>query len=367
MNITALVLLAAAVLVVTALFLKSKNGPDDSSTIGDGEFFMSTESQSQERAGRVLPLEGSQDASHLVRVPVPPSQPDLDEDRDNLPDEKSDWVVTIDFEPPATMNRAQILEEFSSDWHNANGNPQLLGFSPEDGRWTYVRAGGVPDTYTRLCIGWSLCDPLCLDEGPVSMAQLEDHLESLDNPTTVFGNPRIQPSCSVRDAHRRSVHLHQLISECDRDALIAVVAPEGSSFEGRDIWDTMLSLGLKWGNMDLFNLDNPSAELGGDYLFSVWTSTPPGHFFPEEIAAGRVRTADLIFGFSVPRSPDPLAVHDAMVNAARYAQSRLGGTLLGANNQPFNQEASRAEAQRVVERLASEGMLPGTSLVLSLF
>ncbi|MEW6369063.1 MAG: cell division protein ZipA C-terminal FtsZ-binding domain-containing protein [Acidobacteriota bacterium] len=88
---------------------------------------------------------------------------------------------------------------------------------------------------------------------------------------------------------------------------------------------------------------------------------------PEEIAAGRVHTADLVFGYSVPRSPAPLAVHDAMLKAARHARSRLGGTLLSAQGRPFDAQEIRQQIIRLVQRLETAGIKPGTTPALLLF
>ena len=54
----------------------------------------------------------------------------------------------------------------------------------------------------------------------------------------------------------------------DVNVSIRLAAPDGTLFDGRDIWDVMLCLGLPWGDMDLFHWNNPS-DHGDDHLFSV--------------------------------------------------------------------------------------------------
>ncbi|RPI27623.1 MAG: hypothetical protein EHM61_07865 [Acidobacteria bacterium] len=51
--------------------------------------------------------------------------------------------------------------------------------------------------------------------------------------------------------------------------------------------------------MDLFHWAN-TTDRGDDSFFSVWTTTAPGYFLPEMIAAGEVRVDDLVYGYSVP-------------------------------------------------------------------
>ena len=138
-------------------------------------------------------------------------------------------------------------------------------------------------------------------------------------------------------------------------------------YEGRDIWDVMLCLGLRWGDMDVFHWVNPSG-LGDDYFFSVSTSTPPGYFFPEEIAAGKVRVDDLVFGFSAPRCSQPGQVFESMVRAVQYTQKRLGGTIIdetGSDARPWKDTAE--DSIRWSKNSKSNGFTPGSNSALRLF
>jgi cell division protein ZipA len=135
---------------------------------------------------------------------------------------------------------------------------------------------------------------------------------------------------------------------------------------GTLVWDVMYSLGLQWGDMDLFHWKNES-DFGEGELFSVWTSTDPGYFLPELIAAGKVMTKDLVLSFSVPRSPAPAEVFDEMIKAAKYAQSRLGGAILGDEDRPFVKDGVNRSIEDVVRRLVEAGFPPGEESTLRLF
>lgn len=128
----------------------------------------------------------------------------------------------------------------------------------------------------------------------------------------------------------------------------------------------MLCLGLRWGDGDLFHWNN-SSDLGDDAFFSVWTSTAPGYFFPEEIAAGRVTVDNLIFGFSTPRTYKPVDVFQAMYKAAEYSRKRLGGSLLNKEGKKINPEECSNEIKMVVSVLKEKGFVTGTSSALHLF
>jgi cell division protein ZipA len=102
-------------------------------------------------------------------------------------------------------------------------------------------------------------------------------------------------------------------------------------------------------------------------FFSVETTSPPGYFLPEEIAAGRTRCKDLVFRYSIPRSAEPLAVFDAMFHAVSYAHRRLGGELLDGTGEPLEEQEFRSEVKGVVEQLKGAGFPPGADATLCVF
>jgi cell division protein ZipA len=107
--------------------------------------------------------------------------------------------------------------------------------------------------------------------------------------------------------------------------------------------------------------------VGDDHWFSVETSTPPGYFLPEEIAANRVHTTDLVFAFSVPRCAAPVEVFEAMIEAAQYARRRLGGTIRDGDGKPVDLDALRSDIQTVEGCLRDLGIPCGSDAALRLF
>jgi cell division protein ZipA len=160
--------------------------------------------------------------------------------------------------------------------------------------------------------------------------------------------------------------LHEVRANLDHTAVLILKAPPGKPYNGRKLWDVMLCLGLEWGDMDCFHWMN-SSEVGDDSLFSVETSTPPGFFFPEELAAGTMKPADLVFLFSVPRSAAPLAVFDAMVRAMEYCRKRLGGQICDDAGNPANIREARAVIADIESQLRAAGFPPGADRTLRLF
>jgi len=176
----------------------------------------------------------------------------------------------------------------------------------------------------------------------------------------------LKASLGPEEAARRARWLHEFKSRLDYSPTVFLRAPKGKRFEGRDIWDVMLCLGLKWGDMDVFHWENSSGP-GDDAFFSVWTSIPPGYFFPEEVAAGKVRVDDLVFGFSAPRCSQPGQVFESMVRAVEYTQKRLGGTIADEMGSQADLGQIRQKIRSVGHEMNSNGFTPGGDSALRLF
>ena len=126
---------------------------------------------------------------------------------------------------------------------------------------------------------------------------------------------------------KEKVRLNKLF---DKDILIGLQSE--NIYNGKEVWDVLQSLGLKWGDGDLFHWNN-SSDYASDQHFSVWTSTEPGYFLPEQVKKGKMNPTNLVFGFSIPRSADPMNVYRIMVNSIKYCQKRLGGQLINKNGE----------------------------------
>ena len=120
------------------------------------EFFVAPASVSQARAGVVLPNKGSEDARHLLHHWTVEQPSGNQADRDYLPTGKVDWVLHLDFPSGTILKKSSIREVFSAIWTKEHDCPTLYGFSPESHLWTFVNAGGVPDSFSKLQLAWKL-------------------------------------------------------------------------------------------------------------------------------------------------------------------------------------------------------------------
>jgi cell division protein ZipA len=324
-------------------------------------------SETDARAAAILPTTGSEDARYVCgSIALPESDGRLRSAGGSyLPDETTEWVVSVQFGKTTPLARDQIRAQFGPQWRKQNGSPTIFGRSVIDGKWTYVLAGGAPEAFSALKFAWPYYASWSEEVGADTKAY-EQRIRGVADSAARFGEPAVVPNRTPREAEQEGIRLCAVCKRYVQDSMVVLQAPPGSQFEGRRIWDTMLSLGLRWGDMDLFHWDNPS-EWGDDHFFSVWTSNQPGYFLPERIAAGETQVDDLVFGFSVARCYRPMEVAEAMIRSANYSQMRLGGVLLDSEGAAFASDRFLSQVREVILGLEKEGFDPGSSPALHLF
>jgi cell division protein ZipA len=181
-----------------------------------------------------------------------------------------------------------------------------------------VLAAGVPEEYDRLALAVDLTS---VWGGRPTEARLNQIAAATGVAAKRLGAGSSTARLQAKAGANRAERLEALKEELeDARATILLAAPEGATFDGKVIWDVMLCLGLRWGDMDEFHWENDEQSPGDDHLFSVFTGTAPGYFLPEQIAAGQLHVGNLVFEFSIPRSADPEVVVEGMLAAATYAQ-----------------------------------------------
>ncbi|MBI5543643.1 MAG: hypothetical protein HY901_07135 [Deltaproteobacteria bacterium] len=320
-----------------------------------------TASQADERAARLLPMKGTEDVSSLLVRPklAPEEEPDYG------PREAVEWVIDIAAGHDGVFKRSQILAVFDRSWREKNGLPTIYGRATADKKWTYVDAAGVPDDYDQLALGVDL-KPDCPE--PLTESRLNEIVRATEAAAKRLGAASTKTRLPAKVAADRARELDALLREHeDARAVVLLAAPEGKTFDGKTIWDALMSLGLRWGDMDEFHWENNDRSRGDDHLFSVSSSTEPGYFLPEEIAAGRLHVSNLVFDFSIPRSADPKVVLEGMLAAATYAQKRLGGALVDGEGGDLNPDVLRNQVANITARLTKAGFPPGHDATMRLF
>ena len=338
---------------------------DASVRVGGDELYLAPAGESQSRVRGILPTQGSEDMSRLLDTPTTTGEPSNgDVVRDYLPDLATDWVIDIRFEGDPRLDPKRILDHFNAEWRRRYGGPTIFALDPDAGRWTFLISADGPKAVTRLKLAWDFINRTDDEVGPPQV--FSEREVAVQKALVPLGVAKLKTSLGPEEAARRARWLRELKSRMDYSPTVILHAPKGKRFEGRDIWDVMLCLGLKWGDMDLFHWENKGGP-GDDAFFSVWTSTSPGYFFPEAIAAGKVRVEDLVFGFSAARCSQPSRVFESMVRAVQYTQKRLGGTIADESGSDAGLGKIREKIRSVEQELESKGFTPGGESALRLF
>ncbi|MCR9253333.1 MAG: cell division protein ZipA C-terminal FtsZ-binding domain-containing protein [bacterium] len=329
----------------------------------NSEYFFSTASESEKRAKSLLSLEGSEDKSDILKINI--DLPNSSKQTNYFANKKFDWIITFEAKD-GEFAKQEINSIFDREWRNQNQTPWLYVLPKDSSNWTYmITSEDSGPEISKFAISWKLIETL---EDPMRIYSEEDILnlkKAVEEKVAALESFSITYNYTPKEASDLSMKLSRFIPANDYYPVIVLQADK--KFDGKEIWDVMMSLGLKWGDMDIFHWNNPYDSYGGDQLMSVWTSTSPGYFFPEEIAAGNIETDDLIFGFSAPRSPAPDQVFEVMLKCATYAKSRLGGKLLDGDLKELNVEMEKKRILDVVNNLNKESIKPGIDDALYLF
>jgi len=346
------------VLVISYSFLKSN------SDVEQNKYFESTQSQSKERIKDLDLDKPSEDASYILdtkklsfeNIPV--------KDIEYKADPDTDWIINLTNSNGENFKKEDFSKIFDHYWRT-NFPSTIYGFSPEDNKWTFANAGGTPEIYSKLQIAINLQEVFNkqdLKEASIRLqryySELEKRIKKYPTKITLVQNE------SIESAIQKGKALVSVYNEFNIDAII--VLQSDKQFDGLKTWDALQSIGLIWGDGDLFHWNN-NTNFGHDQYFSVWTTTEPGYFLPEEIKDKNMNPQNLVFGFSIPRSADPKNVFEAMLRAVEYCQKRLGGKILDGEMNPFNIAKERNKINELIKRMDNKEIKAGSEKALRMF
>lgn len=357
----ALTIIGLLIMGIIAFFLFRKNDEPKKE-----DYFFSTQGQSDERI-KILNLDkASEDASYILDTNKL-SFPQVDREEAN-PEYKADvereWVINLNLITGTVLGKVDLDKLFDYEWRK-NYSSTIYGYSPKENGWTYAMAGDAPDQFNKLQVAVSLLDTFNDTVPNYDPKKLERYIDELNRRTKKYPiKIEIEQQESIENAIEKSKQLVALNQEFNQDAIIVLKADK--AFNGKQAWDALLCVGLKWGDGDLFHWNNKN-DYGHDQHYSVWTMTSPGYFLPEDVENGQMNPEELVFGFSIPRSADPKNIFDVMITSIKYCQKRLGGTILDKNGQPFNEEKEKRYLIDLIDKMKSKGIEPGSGKALRIF
>ena len=107
--------------------------------------------------------------------------------------------------------------------------------------------------------------------------------------------------------------------------VISVVMPESNSISGAALLPTLLTLGLRFGDMDIFHRHQDNAG-NGKVTFSLANMMNPGTFDLDEIES--FSTQGITLFMTLPNAGDPFEVFELMMSAAKQLSMEFNAQLL---------------------------------------
>lgn len=354
MNKMAYLIIGITIIGLLFFFAKEKKYKSD-----QGDFFISTASQSSDRIEQLGLNKSSEDVSHILdesQLQIPEIKA-KEENVEYKPDSNREWIIDLLIPTGTIIKQEKLYELFDLEWRT-NFTSTIFGHSPENNRWTYALAGDGPETFNQIQIAIGFLDIFNKEDINYDQKKLERYIlelkKRLENHSLDFEIKETESKESVIEKSKQLLKLNKLF---DKDILIGLQSE--NEYNGLEVWDVLQSLGLKWGDGDLFHWNN-SSDYGTDQHFNVWTSTEPGYFLPEQVKKGKMNPTNLVFGFSIPRSADPINVYRVLVNSMKYCQKRLGGQMRNRDGEPFNEQLELIQLEQLVKKMNANGIIPGS-------
>jgi cell division protein ZipA len=332
-----------------------------------GDYFISTQTQSNQRIDKLGLNLPSDNASYILdrsRIEIFSDSDNPIHTKNYKADSSQEWVMEIQTQSGRsfTVNELKII--FDTNWHTNYQCGTVYGYIASDKRWTYALAADSVTRFEKLQLGVSLLGVYNDDVPYFAKSKLTYYYNGLKK-SFQKTDVNITPLETIDHALNKAKELVTLYHQFNLAATIVLTSD--SAYSGLKAWDALQSVGLMWGDGDIFHWPNGNPDFGDDQLFSVWTTTYPGYFLPEKIKDGKMDPENLVFGFSIPRNADPINVFEVMINAVEYCQGKLGGRILNSKGELLNVEQERQALKKIVESMQNAGIQPGSHEALTIF
>lgn len=164
------------------------------------------------------------------------------------------------------------------------------------------------------------------------------------------------PAASGTDSGTAGQH-EQRLSSVDNEAsqaeaapsevlILYVLLPEGREIKGQDLLPLLLTLGFKFGEMDIFHRHQDSAG-SGEVLFSLANMFNPGTFDIEQM--DKITTRGISLFMTLPGPGEPLQNFNLMNNAAKKIAEEFGGQVLDGQRSVLTVQTVRHYVEKIRE------------------
>lgn len=280
--------------------------------------------------------------------------------RQNMPDEKIDFVVTLPGKGPVTRDLA--LGIYRQHEYLLEKPRHLYGLGYRTGLWSNLESDPEHAQYRSIAVGIQMVDT----HGPISESELNTFTQlalkladNLQRPTKL--------SMPFEEALEKARELDEFCETNDVLASINILANGPTGFYGRAIDQTARNFGLQFGAMNIYHKKNDQA-LGCRHLFSLANLYQPGEFDPSQV--DRFRTQGLTLFMNVPCAYQPVRAFEQMVQIAKGLARELDGRLGDHDHHPLTEQGLmviRTQIERLTVEMTNRGIIPGSATAMRLF
>ena len=280
--------------------------------------------------------------------------------RQNMPDEMVDYVVTLPGKGPVSRDTA--LGVYRQHEYLLEKPRHIYGLGYKTGLWSNLETDTEHAQYRSIALSVQMVDT----KGPIGESELNTFTQlslkladALQRPTK-FSMP-------FDDALERARELDEFCETNDVLASINILANGPTGFNGRAIDQAARLSGLQFGAMNIYHKKNDQA-LGCRHLFSLANLYQPGEFDP--VKTDRFRTQGLTLFMNVPCAYQPGRVFEQMTQIARALCEKLDGRLEDHDHHPLTDQGLmviRTQIERLTAEMTNRGIIPGSATAMRLF
>lgn len=188
-------------------------------------------------------------------------------------------------------------------------------------------------------------DEHSFDDAPSISTAADDEVVSQveTNDLNTFEN-KPEPSSSQTQEPQAAKNTQPTEPEKQEVLMLFVDKSEGLPIDGAKLLPTLLTLGFKFGDMDLFHRHQNSSGQG-EILFSLANMFNPGTFDIDQME--QVTTRGLTIFMTLPNAAEPLQTFNMMHNAAKKIADEFGANVLDDQRRPLDVAVVRAYVERI--------------------
>lgn len=280
--------------------------------------------------------------------------------RQNMPDEKVDYVVTLPGKGPVTRDTA--LGIYKQNEYLLEKPRHIYGLGYKTGLWSNLETDTEHAQYRSIAISLQMVD----SKGPIGESELNTFTQLALKLADTLQRPT-KFSMPFEEALDKARELDEFCETNDVLASIDILADGPTGFSGRAIDQTARLFGLQFGMMNIYHKKNDLA-LGCRHLFSLANLYQPGEFDPAKV--DRFRTQGLTLFMNVPCAYQPVRVFEQMVQVAKGLCEKLDGRLEDHEHHPLTDQGLmviRTQIERLTAEMTNRGIIPGSATAMRLF